>query len=84
MSKTQLITARLDADVAERLDRLGSYYERSRSWLVAKAVAKYVEEETELFALLKEGEEAIERDEFITHEDLITEIEALKQKKNAA
>jgi len=84
MSKTQLITARLDADVAERLDRLGSYYERSRSWLVAKAVAKYVEEETEFFAFLKEGEEAIERDEFITHEDLITEIEALKQKKNAA
>lgn len=84
MSKTQLITARLDADVAERLDRLGSYYERSRSWLVAKAVAKYVEEETEFFALLKEGEEAIERGEFITHEDLITEIEALKQKKNAA
>lgn len=79
-----MITARLDVDVAEGLDKLGSHYERSRSWLVAKAVAKYVEEETEFFTFLKEGEDAIARGDFITHEDLITEIEALKQKKNAA
>jgi predicted transcriptional regulator len=84
MSKTQVITARVDADVAEGLERLGSYYERSRSWLVAKAVARYVEEESQFFAALKEGEDAIARGDFTTHEDLIAEIEALRQQKNTA
>lgn len=84
MSKSQVITARIDADVAEGLDKLGVYYERSRSWLVAKAVAKYVDEESKFFAFLKEGEDAIERGEFITHEDLIAEIEALRRQKHAA
>lgn len=84
MSKSQVITARVDADVAEGLERLGSYYERSRSWLVAKAVTRYVEEESRFFAALKEGEDAIARGDFITHEDLIAEIETLRRQKNTA
>ena len=84
MSKSAVVTARVTPEVAGDLDKLATYYERSRAWLVAKAVERYVREETEFFAFLQEGEDAIERGEYLTHEELVAEIRAMRQQKNAA
>jgi predicted transcriptional regulator len=82
--KTSVVTARLDPQTLAELDKLAGYHERSRAWLVAKAVKQYVEEETEFFAFLQEGEDAIDRGDFVTHEELVAEIEAMRRQKDAA
>jgi predicted transcriptional regulator len=81
--KTAVVTARLDPETLAGLDKLAEYHERSRAWLVAKAVKQYVKEETEFFAFLQEGEDAIARGEFLTHEELMAEIKGMRQRDAA-
>ncbi len=68
--KTSVVTARLDEETLAGLDRLAEYHERSRAWLVAKAVKQYVKEESEFFAFLQAGEDAIDRGEYLTQEEM--------------
>ncbi|TPG20498.1 ribbon-helix-helix protein, CopG family [Sphingomonas koreensis] len=70
MSKTTVITARIDPEVAADLDKLANHQDRSRAWLVCKAIERYVREESEFFAFLKEGDDAIERGESLTQEEM--------------
>ncbi|QDX27617.1 ribbon-helix-helix protein, CopG family [Sphingomonas suaedae] len=81
--KTSVVTARLDPDTLAGLDKLAEYHERSRAWLVAKAVKQYVKNETEFFDFLQEGEDAIERGEYLTHEELMAEIKGMRQRDAA-
>ena len=81
--KTSVITARLDPETLAGLDKLAEYHERSRAWLVAKAVKQYVKNESEFFAFLQEGEDAIERGEYLTHEELMEEIKGMRQRDAA-
>lgn len=82
--KTSVVTARLDQDTLVALDQLAEHYERSRAWLVAKAVSRYVKEEGAFLAFLKEGEAAIDRGDYVTHDDLIAEIRNMRRGKDAA
>ncbi|RYY37354.1 MAG: ribbon-helix-helix protein, CopG family [Sphingomonadales bacterium] len=81
--KTSVVTARLDPDTLAGLDKLAEYHERSRAWLVAKAVKQYVKSESEFFSFLQEGEDAIERGEYLTHEELMAEIKGMRQRDAA-
>jgi predicted transcriptional regulator len=76
MSKQHVITARIDDETLAGLTRLAEYHERSRAWLVAKAVEQYVKEETEFFDFIQEGEDSFRHGEFITHEELVAELDA--------
>ena len=84
MTKTNVITARLDASTVEGLDKLSQYHERSRSWLIAKAVAKYVKEETAFFEFLQEGDDAIDRGEYLTQEEMEAWFENRIRQRKAA
>ncbi|MBX9881148.1 MAG: ribbon-helix-helix protein, CopG family [Sphingomonas sp.] len=84
MSKTAVITARLDAETLAALDALAAKRERSRAWLVAKAIKRFVEEEAALDAFLQAGEDDFARGDYLTHEELVAEIEAMRPKKQAA
>lgn len=53
---TSVVTARIDGDLASRLDALAADYERSRAWIVARAITQFVEHEENLIAAIKEGE----------------------------
>jgi len=70
MSKTAVITARIDEGMLQALDALAADQERTRAWLVAKAIQRYVKEETEFRAFIKEGEDAIDRGEYYTQEQM--------------
>lgn len=78
MSKTAVITARLEEETLKALDALAESQERTRAWLVAKAVERYVEEETAFRAFLKEGEDAIDRGDYLTHEEMMADIKSWK------
>lgn len=84
MSKTAVITARLDAETLAALDALAAKRERSRAWLVAKAIKRFVEEETAFDAFLQEGEDAIERGDYLTQEQMEAWVAGLRVAKDAA
>jgi predicted transcriptional regulator len=84
MTKRNVITARVDDDILAGLDQLSDYTDRSRAWLVAEAVRRYVEEEGAFLAFVKEGEDAIDRGDFITHDQLAARLARFQNGKRAA
>jgi len=84
MSKSAVITARLDPELLAGLDRLATYYDRSRAWLVAQAVERYVRDESAFSAFIQEGEDAIAKGDYVTHDQLVAEIDAMLEGRKAA
>ena len=79
MAKSTVVTTRLDPTTAESLDALAERLERSRAWIVAKAVASYVKEKTEFLDFIQEGEDAIDRGEFHTQEQMEEWVQSLRR-----
>lgn len=70
MSKSAVITARLESDTAAKLDLLAEKLDRSRAWVIAKAIDQYVNEELEFMAFVQEGEDDIAAGRFHTQEEV--------------
>jgi predicted transcriptional regulator len=70
MPKTAVITARLDTDLVARLEQLSGTLDRSKAWIVAKAVQRYVDEELEFRAFVQQGMDEADRGELISQEDM--------------
>jgi predicted transcriptional regulator len=79
MSKTIVITGRLAEETSTKLDRLAARMERSRSWIVARAVEEFVLSETELMDSLDEAEREIERGEYLTQEEMEAWVAGLRR-----
>jgi predicted transcriptional regulator len=54
---------------------VASLHDRSRAWIVARAVEDYVRDEKAFFDSLDAAEAAIDRGEFFTQEDMETWLE---------
>ena len=70
MSKTTVITGRVAEETSAKLDRLAARMERSRAWIVARAVEEFVLSETDLLDSLDKAEEQIDRGEFLAQEEM--------------
>jgi len=53
MSKSQVITARIDPEVMELVDRIAAAQGRSRSWLAARAIEKMARADTAVMARMR-------------------------------
>jgi predicted transcriptional regulator len=84
MTKHHVITARIDDETVEALDRLTKELDRSRAWVVAAAVEKYVREELEFIDFIQAGEDDLENGRWITHEQLVEELQERRAKRKAA
>jgi predicted transcriptional regulator len=84
MSKSTVVTTRLEPAATEALDTLARELDRSRAWIVAKAVERYVAEELEFVAFIKEGEADLDAGRTISHEELVREIVERRAKREAA
>lgn len=84
MTKSNVVTTRLDTTATEALDTLAKELDRSRAWIVARAVERYVTEELEFIAFIKEGEADLDAGRTISHEELVREIVERRAKKEAA
>lgn len=71
MTKSVVISARIDQETAALLDQVAAAQGRSRAWLVANAVKRMAEEEAAYHAYVQEGIDAIERGDFVPHEDVL-------------
>jgi predicted transcriptional regulator len=83
MSKSQVITARIDPEVMALVDRLAAAQGRSRSWLAARAIEKMARAETAFLDFVKEGEDAIARGEYLTQEEMEAWIEERVRNRQA-
>jgi predicted transcriptional regulator len=87
MSKTSVITARVDAETLALIDKVAKAQGRSRSWFVAQAVQRVAESEADFIAFVQEGLDAIDRGETVPHEQIMTMLDGMiaqKQLKCAA
>ena len=73
---TSVITARLEEPTLARLDALAGRTERSRAWLVAKAVGRYVDEELTKLDIIQEGIDDLEQGRSYSQEEMEAWFEA--------
>ena len=64
------VTTRIDEETQSRLDQLAKATDRSRSWLVADAIRRYVEEEGWQVAAIEEGVRQADAGDFATEEEV--------------
>ncbi|WP_186419850.1 ribbon-helix-helix protein, CopG family [Bosea sp. CS1GBMeth4] len=67
---TAAFTIRLDEETLAKLDALAADTDRSRNWLVAKAIQDYVKLNAWQIQRIKEGIAEADRGEFATEEEL--------------
>lgn len=68
----QNITVRLEPETVKRLDQMGEAMERDRSWLMSRAIERYVEEEAWQVKEIREAVQKVRegRGRFVPHEDV--------------
>lgn len=84
MAKTVVITARIDEQLSADLDRLAAMRDRSRAWLIEKAVAEFVREQLEFDDSIAAAEADFERGDYRTHDEFMAELKAEFAKRHAA
>ena len=84
MSKSVVITARLGEETVMALDKLGASMDRSRAWIAAKAIERYVEEESEFLAFLQVGIDDLDAGRVHTQEEVEAMFGVRRETRNAA
>ena len=76
MSKTSVITTRIDAETLALVDRIADAYGRSRAWFAARAIQRAAEQEAELLEFLQKGIDAADRGDLVDHDAVFREVRA--------
>jgi predicted transcriptional regulator len=84
MSKTAVITARVDEETLALVDRVSKAHNRSRAWFVARAIAEAARQEAEFLAFVQVGIDAADRGELIPHEKVFERVRARRQRQARA
>ena len=77
MSATTTMTIRVPIETKERLDRLSQNTRRSRSFLAAEAVTRYVETEADIVDGIMRGIEDMKAGRTVSHEDAMAELQGI-------
>jgi len=83
MSKTAVVTTRLDPETIDLIDRVTAARGQSRSKFVAQAVREAARRESEFLAFVQEGIDQLDRGEGIPHEQVKMKLDALIAKHEA-
>ncbi len=81
---SNVVSVRISDEVLAMVDHLAAEYERSRAWVVQRLIEQGAKSDIEFVDFLKQGEDAFERGEFITHDQLIANIKGRQTRKQAA
>jgi predicted transcriptional regulator len=77
MSKSAVVTARLDDATLALVDHVAKSQGRSRSWFVARAVQRVAESEAEFLAFVQVGDDAIARGDVVGHKEVMDELDQM-------
>ena len=67
---SRVVTARLDDEIADLVDKVASLHDRSRAWIVARAVEDFVRDEKAFFDSLEAAEASIDGGEYHTQQEV--------------
>jgi predicted transcriptional regulator len=84
MSKTAVISCRVDEEMLATLDRLAAAHDRSRAWLVHKLLSEAARSELKLLEDIEEGIADLDAGRSISHEELVALLEARYAGREAA
>jgi len=71
MTKLSVISARIDAETLELVDKIVAEQGRSRAWFVAQAVRHAAEQEARFAAFVQEGRDDISAERMVGHADVL-------------
>ena len=71
------ISLRVPADLIETLDKIAAALERSRSWVMLRALRQYIADEGQEVLDVQEGIAEAERGETVPIEDVLAEMDAI-------
>lgn len=71
------VSLRMPEDLLRRLDGVANALDRSRSWILLRALALYLDEHEEEILLTAEGLAELRRGEGIDFDDALKEIDAI-------
>ena len=74
------LTVRLPATLKDRLGKLAEQTRRTKSFLAAEAIARYVGRELEIVAGIERGLDDMKAGRVVPHEDVVADIEATIKK----
>ena len=80
MSKSAVITARVDEETLALVDRVSKAHNRSRAWFVARAVSEAARKEAEFLDFVQIGIDSADRGELIPHEEVFARIKARRHR----
>lgn len=83
MSKSSVITARVDADTLALVDKVAKSQGRSRAWFVARAVQRAAESEADFMAFVQEGLDDIAAGRTVPHEEMLLLLDNMIEKQRA-
>lgn len=83
MTASTTMTIRVRPDVKEKLDRIASDTQRSKSFLAGEAVAAYVERELEIIDGIKRGMADAAAGRVVPHDEAMAEIYAVIEEAKA-
>jgi predicted transcriptional regulator len=71
---TRVITAAIPAGLAEKLDELASRMDRSRSWIMKRALSDWIVDEEERYRLTLEALADVDEGRTISQEEMVEHI----------
>ena len=83
MSKTAVITARVDQETLALVDRVAAARGRSRSWFMSEAVRRFAETEADFLDFVQVGIDAADRGELVPHEEVVARIKSMVARHKA-
>ena len=88
MAESTTMTIRVSRDVKEKLERIATDTQRSKSFLAGEAVSAYVDRELEIIEGIKRGLADVKAGRIVPHEQVMAEARKIiadaKRKKKAA
>jgi predicted transcriptional regulator len=84
MSKSAVITARVDEETLALVDKVAKASGRSRAWIAAQAIREVAEREAEYLAFVQEGIDAADRGDLIPHDEVFRRLMARREARDAA
>jgi predicted transcriptional regulator len=79
-----MLSLRLPAALARRLEKLARTTERNRSYVAVKAIEEYVESEEEILEKIREGLADAEAGGVVSHEEALAWVRELKAGRRPA
>ena len=77
MSKSAVVTARLDPATLDLVDKIAAVQGRSRSGFAAEAIRRVAESEADFMAFVQVGIDAADRGELIPHDQVMAELDEM-------